>query len=196
MSWILESSARCLLYVIALLVALRVRASISKLSDSDLSRFLSMSVIKGGLIIGLGQLVFLAFSSVQCLNEASIEGHDWTECKRSLYSQTGLGSLVGLHTIIMFVSGIAPRKYIDRHIIKKGESDCPHSDHPWRECKRSFYSQTGLGGLVALYTIIELVSGITPRKYIDRHIVKPKKIATMDLNLEEVRCYAKGTLQY
>ena len=101
-----------------------------------------MSVIKGGLIVGLGQLIFLAFSSIQCVNEANVEGRDWRECKRSLYSQTGLGSLVAEYTIIMLVSGVAPRKYIDRHIIK------------------------------------------------------PKKIATMDLNLEEVRCYAKSSLQY
>ena len=64
------------------------------------------------------------------------------------------------------------------------------------ECKRSLYSQTGLGGLVAEYTILLLVSGIAPRKYIDRHIIKLKKIATMDLNVKEVRYYAKGTLQY
>ena len=101
-----------------------------------------MSVIKGGLIVGLGQLLFLAFSSVQCLNEANVEGLGWTECKRSLYSQNGLG------------------------------------------------------GLVAEYTILLLVSGIAPRKYIDRHMIKPKKIAAMDLNLEEVRCYDKRTLQY
>ena len=89
-----------------------VRSRVAKLSDADLSRFLSLSVVKGGLIVGLGQLIFLAFSSVQCLNEASAEGHDWTECKRSLYSQTGLGGLVAEYTIIELVSGIAPRKYI------------------------------------------------------------------------------------
>ena len=77
-----------------------------------------MSVVKGGLIVGLGQLIFLAFSSVQCLNEASVEGLDWTECKRSLYSQTGLGGLVAEYTVLLLVSGVAPRKYIDRHIIK------------------------------------------------------------------------------
>ena len=91
-----------------------------------------MSVIKGVLVVGLGQLVFLALSSVQCLNEATVERHSWRGCNRSLYSQTGLGSLV------------------------------------------------------AEYTIIVLVSGVAPRKYIDRHIVKPNKIATMDLNLKEV----------
>ena len=40
-----------------------------------------------------------------------------------------------------------------------------------------------------MYTVIVLVSGIAPKKYLDRHIIKPKKIATMNLNLEEVRIY-------
>ena len=66
----------------------------------------------------MGQLVFLAFSSIQCMNAASIEGHDWTACKRTLYSQTGLGGLVAEVTIITLASGVAPRKYVDRHIIK------------------------------------------------------------------------------
>ena len=77
-----------------------------------------MSIIKGGLIVGLGQLVFLTFSSIQCLNEASVEDLDWRECKRSLYSQAGLGGLVAEYTILLLVSGVAPKKYIDKHIIK------------------------------------------------------------------------------
>ena len=123
-------------------VTLRVRSRIARLSDADFSKFLSLSIIIGGLIVGLGQLVFLAFSSIQCVNEATVEGLDW------------------------------------------------------RECKRSLISQAGLGGLVGLYIILLLVSGIAPRKYIDRHISKPKKIARLDPNFEEVRCYAKGNLQY
>ena len=121
---------------------MRVRSRIARLSDADFSKFLSLSIIIGGLIVGLGQLVFLAFSSIQCVNEATVEGLDW------------------------------------------------------RECKRSLISQAGLGGLVGLYIILLLVSGIAPRKYIDRHISKPKKIARLDPNFEEVRCYAKGNLQY
>ena len=84
------------------------------------------------MIVGLGRFVFLTFPSIQCVNEAWIEGRDWTACRRSLYSQTGLG------------------------------------------------------GMVALYTTIELVSGVVPRKYVDRRVIKPKKIATMNLNLKEV----------
>ena len=136
---ILKSSVRSVLYGVILFVVLRIRSSIARLSDSDLSEFLSMSVIKYGLVTGLAQLVFLAFSSVQCLSEARVEGGgDWKACKRSLYSQTGLGGLVALYTIIMFMTGVAPKRYIDRHIIK------------------------------------------------------PKMIAKMDLDLEEVRRHAKA----
>ena len=38
---------------------------------------------------------------------------------------------------------------------------------------------------MALYTIIMLVAGVVPRKYIDRRTVKVKKIAIFDLNLEQ-----------
>ena len=114
----LAGFGRSIVWLSLLLGLLRLRSSFARLSDADLSKFLSMSVIKGGLIVGLGQLVFLAFSSVQCLNEAALEGHSWRECKRSLYSQTGFGGLIAEYTIIMLVSGVVPRKYIDRHIIK------------------------------------------------------------------------------
>ena len=39
-------------------------------------------------------------------------------CRRSLYSQTGLGSLIGLYTIIKLISGAAKKDYIERHTIK------------------------------------------------------------------------------
>ena len=40
----------------------------------------------------------------------SVEGLNWRACKRSLYSQTGLGVLVGLYTVITLVSGVAPKR--------------------------------------------------------------------------------------
>ena len=43
----------------------------------------------------------------------------------------------------------------------------------------------GLSGLVAIYTIITLVAGIVPKKYINRHTINTKKVAILDLNLEE-----------
>ena len=103
---VLKGFLRSLIWFGMFLVALRARSSIARLSDADLSKFLSMSVIKGGLIVGLGQLIFLAFSSVQCLNEASVEDLNWTECKRSLFSQTGLGCLVAEYTILLLVSSL------------------------------------------------------------------------------------------
>ena len=111
-------SIRCVIWVVLFLFFLRVRSRIAKLSDADLSVFLSMSTVKGGLIVGLGQLAFIAFSSIQCASEAKLQGNDWKECKRSLLSQTGLGGLVGLYTVISLVSSIAPKRYIDRHTIK------------------------------------------------------------------------------
>ena len=38
---------------------------------------------------------------------------------------------------------------------------------------------------MALYTTIKLISGVAPKKYIDRHTIKLRKVATLDLNLEE-----------
>ena len=53
-----------------LLFAMRVRARVARLSDQALSKFLSKSLVRGGLIVGLGQLAFLALSSLQCYSEA------------------------------------------------------------------------------------------------------------------------------
>ena len=43
----------------------------------------------------------------------------------------------------------------------------------------------GFGALMTTYTIIKLVAGIAPKKYVDRHILKLKRIVTLDLSLEE-----------
>ena len=56
--------------IFVLAVGMRFRARVAKLSDADLESFLSNEVIKGGLIVGLGQLLFLAFASIQCESEA------------------------------------------------------------------------------------------------------------------------------
>ena len=122
------------------MVGLRIRSSIARLSNEELSEFISMSVVKGGMIVGFGQISFLAFSSIQCLSEAKVEaekdGFNWNE-------------------------------------------------NSWLLCKRSLFSQTGLGCLVASYTIITLITGMAPKKYIERHTVDIKKIVTMSLTLEE-----------
>ena len=67
---ILNALGRCLFSIFLFFFALRVRARVAKLSDEDLSCFLSQSVVRGGLVIGLAQLAFLAFSSLQCESEA------------------------------------------------------------------------------------------------------------------------------
>jgi len=115
---VLWSLLRCVIYTALFPIGMRIRARISRLEASDLSDFLSLSVIKNGLFVGVGQLVFLALSSVQCENEKSLEGESWYECKRSLYSQTGLGFQVGVATIVLLLSGIVPSKYLDRHVLK------------------------------------------------------------------------------
>ena len=94
-----------------------MRQKIAELEDDKLSDFLSMNVVKGGLLVGLGQLAFLMFSSVQCENEARMNGRDWRDCKRSLFSQSGLGGMISLFTIIKLLSGIVPKKYIEKHIV-------------------------------------------------------------------------------
>ena len=98
-------------------VALRIRGRVAQLSDNDLNQFLSGSVIQGGLVVGFGQLLFLAFSSLQCKSEASLEGQSWKKCRRGLYAQAGLGCLVAIFVIIKLVAGVAPRKYLDKHTI-------------------------------------------------------------------------------
>ena len=76
----------------------RCRFLVPRLPDAELSGFISMSVVKGGMIVGFGQILFLAFSSIQCLSEAEVEaenackkkpdacgGNSWRSCKRSLF---------------------------------------------------------------------------------------------------------------
>ena len=81
----IQASLTMVLFFFVLLVSWRIRSMVGELSDADLSEFLSMSVIKVGLVVGLGQLAFLAFSSIQCESEARLEGKGWEDCNRSLY---------------------------------------------------------------------------------------------------------------
>ena len=48
-----------------------------------------------------------------------------------------------------------------------------------------FISQAGLGGLVSLFTVITLVSGVAPKRYIERHTVKTRDVVTMNLKVSE-----------
>ena len=67
---IIEGSTRCLFWLIFLFFGIQVRLGIARLSDKDLSDFISIKAFKGSLMIGLGQLAFLGFSIVQCQSEA------------------------------------------------------------------------------------------------------------------------------
>ena len=39
--------------------------------------------------------------------------------------------------------------------------------------------------MVALFTTIKLLSGVVPKRILDRHAISPKKVIAMDLNIEE-----------
>ncbi|GMH59134.1 hypothetical protein TrLO_g15018 [Triparma laevis f. longispina] len=71
---------------------------IAKLPDKEISYFLTNDVIMGGMMIGLGQLAFLMFASIQC--EKRNEQGAWRQCNRTLISQAGLSFMVMLYVII------------------------------------------------------------------------------------------------
>lgn len=48
------------------------RSHVAKLTDKDLSSFLINDVVMGGVIIGIGQLAFLIFASIQVRTKKSI----------------------------------------------------------------------------------------------------------------------------
>ena len=81
---------RSLIFLGLFPVGMHMRSSVAKLPDGELSRYLEMTVFKGALVIGLGQLSFLVFSPIQCHSENSLEGGSWIDCQRSLFSQAGL----------------------------------------------------------------------------------------------------------
>ncbi|GMI09881.1 hypothetical protein TrVE_jg13446 [Triparma verrucosa] len=126
-SQIIQSSVLCTLYLALLKFGLKCRPHVAQLSDEDLSKFLANDVIFGGMIIGLGQLAFLMFASIQC----------------------------------------------------DGNAD------DWRQCNRTLFSQTGLSGMVTLFTIIKLASGVVPKRILNKHVISPRKVLAMDLNVEE-----------
>ena len=66
-----------------------------------------------GMLVGLGQLAFLMFKSIQCDGNKD----DWRDCNRTLYSQAGLGFMVTLFTIIKLASGVVPKRILDKHVI-------------------------------------------------------------------------------
>ncbi|GMH79050.1 hypothetical protein TrLO_g7737 [Triparma laevis f. longispina] len=119
-SIIVEKSIECLVVYPALfMLGMKSRSRIAKLTDKDLSRFLTNDVVMGGVIIGLGQLTFLMFASIQCDNGNFIDGvDDWRQCNRTLYSSAGLGGMVTLYVLIkIHVSGVVPQHILEKHTI-------------------------------------------------------------------------------
>ncbi|GMH90124.1 hypothetical protein TrVE_jg3457 [Triparma verrucosa] len=112
-SQIIMSSFRSLCWLALLKLGLKFRTNVAKLSDEDLSKFLTNDVILGGMFVGLGQLAFLMFASIQC--DGNVD--DWRECNRTLLSQGGLSFMVTLFTIIKLASGIVPKRILDKQMI-------------------------------------------------------------------------------
>mmetsp|Transcript_2598 Transcript_2598/g.4916 ORF Transcript_2598/g.4916 Transcript_2598/m.4916 type:complete len:1010 (+) Transcript_2598:83-3112(+) len=104
-------------WAVTLVLGLRVRARIARLPDKDLSKFLVDKVFSEGFLVGLGQLIFLVFSSIQCDTATMAEGEGWENCRRTLYSQTGLGCLTALVIVLRLVSGVVPPKIMKRHVL-------------------------------------------------------------------------------
>ena len=46
----------CIIWVLLFLLTLELRAKTARLPDSELSEFLTISVLKGGILVGLGQV--------------------------------------------------------------------------------------------------------------------------------------------
>ncbi|GMI05766.1 hypothetical protein TrVE_jg12803 [Triparma verrucosa] len=110
---VIMSSGRSLFYLAFLKVGMMSRSHMANLSDEDLSKFLTNDVIMGGVLMGLGQLAFLMFGSVQCDGNAG----NWRKCNRTLVSQTSLSAMVTLLTIIKILSGVVPKRILDNHVI-------------------------------------------------------------------------------
>ena len=110
---IIKSSVRSVFWLALLKFGMVIRSHIAKLSDEDLSKFLTEDVIMGGVLVGLGQLAFLMFASIQCDGKEE----DWRQCRRTLYSQVGLSYMVTLYTTIKIPSGVVPQQILDKHII-------------------------------------------------------------------------------
>ena len=102
-----------LLWPLLLAAGMKCRSHIAHLSDEDLSKFLTNDVIMKGMLVGLGQLAFLMFASIQCDGKTD----DWRQCNRTLFSQAGLSGMVALFTTIKLASGVAPKRILDKHII-------------------------------------------------------------------------------
>jgi len=108
---------RMIFWPLTFWIGLRIRSKIARLSDEKLSNYIALYVFRGGMIMGLGQLSFLLFASIQCHITASAEGESWRTCRRTLYSQTGLGGMICFFILLKAVSGMAPRHLLEKHMV-------------------------------------------------------------------------------
>ena len=76
--------------------------------------------MKGGLLIGLGQILFVTLSSIQCMQQEQslLQRNQDVTCMRSLVSQSGISGLIVVFVGIKVFSGGTPLAYIDKHAIK------------------------------------------------------------------------------
>ena len=92
-----------------MLLGLKIRSNLAGLPDAEVSEFLTNTLIKEGLLMGLGQLSLLIFSSIQCEGDLAPSSEDWRECNRTLFSQVRYHiRAVCLCTVAQFLLVAAP----------------------------------------------------------------------------------------
>eukprot|EP00519_Triparma_laevis_P013418 CAMPEP_0182490718 /NCGR_PEP_ID=MMETSP1321-20130603/474_1 /TAXON_ID=91990 /ORGANISM="Bolidomonas sp., Strain RCC1657" /LENGTH=1006 /DNA_ID=CAMNT_0024692943 /DNA_START=67 /DNA_END=3084 /DNA_ORIENTATION=- len=92
----------------------KLRRTIASLADDELSEYLKHTVLKYGLIVGMGQLLFISLISIGCDGNA----YDFRQCRRALTSQTGLGLMLLIALGVNIISGIFPRRILLKHTVK------------------------------------------------------------------------------
>ncbi|GMI16338.1 hypothetical protein TrLO_g11854 [Triparma laevis f. longispina] len=92
---------------------MKLRSRIAKLTNKDLSHFLTTDVVMIGVIIGLGLLTFVIFASVRCDDRED----NWRECNRTLVSQAGLSGMIAFYVFIKTASGVVPKRILEKHAI-------------------------------------------------------------------------------
>ena len=113
-----KSAVRIPIYFFLLWLAWLFRSKITTLPDTELSKFLVTTVLKEAFIIGGAQLTFLMFDPIRCDGLWFNDSDDWSVCKRSLFSQLGLGAIVATFTTLRVFSGLIPKYYREKHIVK------------------------------------------------------------------------------
>ncbi|GMH77653.1 hypothetical protein TL16_g07484 [Triparma laevis f. inornata] len=127
----------CAFFLACLYFIVRVRKLAEKLPEYQLTDFLIFVVFKGGILIGVTQLMFLAFAPLQCIasqqnfapwifdadnnepftKEPTDDEKAWKNCRRSIYSTTGLAFIVSLYTLFQISAAVVPYKVLRRHIL-------------------------------------------------------------------------------